>query len=151
MATTEPTINDALASVLSETRSLWRAPGVVRSENTGVLVAAGKKPDILIVEPNVSPVVIETEVVPAANVETDARQRHGQRLKTTGAPILSSLAIRMPARLRNEAGSSLRAAIRHAMDFEICAYAGENPQDCTRWPRSGWLMGGPGDISILAQ
>jgi len=50
MATTEPTINDALAEVLAETRSSWRAKGVVRSENTGVLKGAGKKPDILVVE-----------------------------------------------------------------------------------------------------
>ena len=102
MATTEPTINDALASVLRLTRSRWRAEGVVRSENTAVLRGAGLKPDILISEPNVSPVIIETEGIPAASVESDALQRLGQQLKTTGAPILSSLAIRMPASLRKK-------------------------------------------------
>lgn len=151
MATTEPTINDALASVLAETRSLWRPKGVVRSENTGVFGGAGKKPDILIVEPNVSPVVIETEVVPAASVESDARERLGQQLKTTGGPILSSLAIRMPERLRNEGGAALRCEITNANDFEICVYAGKGPTDYVRWPRSGWLRGGPVEISILAQ
>lgn len=151
MATTEPTINDALASVLAETRSLWRAEGVVRSENTGVFRGAGKKPDILIVEPNVSPVVIETEVIPAVSVESDATQRLGQQLKTTGTRILSSLAIRMPERLRNQGGAALRHEITSSTDFEICVYAGKGPADYVRWPRSGWLRGGPVDISILAQ
>jgi hypothetical protein len=151
MATTEPTINDALASLLAETRSLWRAKEVVRSENTGVFLGAAKKPDILIVEPNVSPVVIETEVIPAVNVESDARERLGQRLKKTGTRVLSSLAVRMPERLRNEGGAALRCEITNANDFEICVYAGKGPTDYVRWPRSGWLRGGPLEISILAQ
>jgi len=151
MATTEPTINDALASVLAETRSLWRAKGVVRSENTGVLQGTGKKPDILIVEPNVSPVVIETEIIPAASVEADARERLGQRLKKTGTPVLSSLAIRMPERLRNESGAALRDEVKNATDFEICVYAGTGPADHVRWPHSGWLRGGPVDVSVLTQ
>ena len=37
MATTEHTINDALAEVLVETRSLWQFKGVVRSENIDIL------------------------------------------------------------------------------------------------------------------
>lgn len=72
MATTEHTINDALASVLGDTRRAWRETPIVRSENTGVLKGNAKRPDILIIEPNVSPVVIETEVEPAVTVEQDA-------------------------------------------------------------------------------
>src|SRR3990172_322482 len=52
MATTEHTINDALAEVLTETRSLWRYKGVVRSENIDVLKGSGKRPDILTVIPH---------------------------------------------------------------------------------------------------
>jgi len=52
MATTEQTINDALAGALMETRSLWRYKGVVKSENVDVLKGSGKKPDILITEKN---------------------------------------------------------------------------------------------------
>jgi len=55
MTTTEHTINDTLAEVLMETRSLWRFKDVVRSENIDVLKSSGKRPDILITEPNVSP------------------------------------------------------------------------------------------------
>ena len=78
MATTEHTINDALAEILTETRSLWRFKGVVRSENVDVLKSSGKRPDILISEPNVSPVIVETEVMPATSVEADATQRLGE-------------------------------------------------------------------------
>jgi hypothetical protein len=65
MATTEHTINDALATVLRETRRAWSAPGVISSENTGMLKGSSKRPDVLVLEANVSPVVIETEVLPA--------------------------------------------------------------------------------------
>ena len=78
MATTEHTINDALAEALIETRSLWRFKDVVRSENIDILKGSGKRPDILISEPNVSPVVVETEITPAPSVESDAIQRLGR-------------------------------------------------------------------------
>ena len=72
MATTEHTINDALAAVLRETRRAWSASSVVSSENTGMLKGSSRRPDILIIEANVSPVVIETEVLPAVTVESEA-------------------------------------------------------------------------------
>ena len=87
MATTEHTINDALAKVLIETRSLWRLNGVVKSENFDVLKSSGKTPDILITEPNVSPVIAETEILPANSVESDARQRLGEKLAPSARTI----------------------------------------------------------------
>lgn len=63
MPVTEHTINDALAEVLRLKRKLWRSDKIVSSENTGMLKGTTARPDILIIEPNVSPVVIETEVL----------------------------------------------------------------------------------------
>ena len=103
MATTEQTINDVLAGILMETRSLWRHKGIVKSENVDVLKGSGKKPDILITESNVSPVIVETEILPANSIESDARQRLGEHL-ATGRSILSALAIRLPVRLKDFAG-----------------------------------------------
>src|SRR4051794_33292960 len=97
MAITEHTINDALAKELRKTRRAWQPPGVVSSENTGMLRGSSKRPDILINEPNVSPVIIETEVVPAATVESDAVSRLGEHVRTTGRKILSVIALRLPA------------------------------------------------------
>jgi len=151
MATTEHTINDALAGVLMETRSLWRFKGVVRSENTDVLRGSGKRPDILITEPNVSPVIVETELLPAISVELDARQRLGEHLAISGRRILSSLAVRLPLRLRGFSGQPLKDEILSAADFEMALYTGETPEACTRWPGNGWIRGTAVDLSILIQ
>jgi hypothetical protein len=40
-----------------------------------MLKGSTKRPDILVLEPNVSPVVIETEVLPAVTVEMEAITR----------------------------------------------------------------------------
>lgn len=151
MATTEHTINDALAEVLMGTRSLWRYKGVVKSENIDVLKGGGKRPDILITEPNVSPVIVETEILPAISVEWDARQRLGEFLIPSGRRILSSMAVRLPARLRDFSGQPLKDEILNTSDFEMTLFTGENPESCTRWPRNGWLRGNISDLSILIQ
>ena len=151
MSTTEHTINDALAAVLMETRSFWRFRGVVRSENIDVLKVSGKRPDILIAEPNVSPVIVETEIMPAVSVEQDARARLGEQVSTSGGCILSSLAVRLPLRLREFSGQSLMAEISNASDIEMALFTGENAESCARWPRSGWVRGTPVDLSILIQ
>ena len=127
MPTTEPTVNVALAEVLMGTRSLWGAAGVVRAENTEVLRNSGKRPDIMVSEPNVAPVVIETEVLPAVTVESDALQRLGAELQPSGRELLSSVALRMPPRLRDLSDTTLRDAISLAPDFEMALYTGESP------------------------
>jgi hypothetical protein len=151
MATTEHTINDAIAEVLTETRSLWRFKGVVRSENIDILKGSGKRPDILVNEPNVSPVIVETEIIPATSVETDATQRLGEKLSISGQRILSSLAVRLPTRLRDYSGQLLKREVAKASDFEMALYTGENPDAYTRWPQSGWVRGNIIDLSILIQ
>jgi hypothetical protein len=104
MATTEHTINDAIADLLRGTRRAWHDSDIVSSENTGQIKGSSARPDILVVEPNVSPVVIETEVLPAVTVETEAASRLGAQLKKTGRRILSSVAVRLPVRLREKSG-----------------------------------------------
>jgi len=151
MAITEQTINDALAGILIETRSLWRHKGVVKSENVNVLKSSGKKPDILITEPNVSPVIVETEVLPANSVELDAMQRLGEHLAPSGKRILSSLAIRLPVRLRDFSGEPLKDEIINASDFDMALYTGESPESYIRWPQCGWVRGNVTNLSILIQ
>lgn len=151
MPTTEPTINDALAELLRQTRQAWRAAHVVSSENTGMLVGSSKRPDILVLEPSVSPVVIETEVVPATTVESDAMSRLGELARTNGRPILSSIALRLPGRLKMHSGASLQKQLASATDLEMALYTGSRPGNCSRWPQSGWLNGGIADLSTLTQ
>ena len=151
MATTEHTVNDALAGLLRETRRAWGTGDVVSSENTGMLVGSNKRPDILILEPRVSPVAIETEVVPATAVESDAISRLGELVRTNGRPILSGVAVRLPERLKKRSGASLQKELGAASDFEIALYTGSSPENYSRWPQSGWLTGGITDLSILTQ
>ena len=151
MPTTEPTINDALAEVLRETRRAWQQPNVVPSENTGMLRGSHERPDILVKEPNVSPVVIETEVLPAPTVESDATSRLGRQIRATGRTILSSIAVRLPERLTTMQGSSLRGELEDAIDIEMALYTGSDPSAHSRWPHSGWIRGSVSNLSILVQ
>ena len=110
MATHEHTINDALAEVLRGTRRAWQQPKVVRSENTRMLKGSNERPDILVTESNVSPVVVETEVLPAANVESDATSRLGKQIRATGKTILSSIAVRLPREIEKRSRDHLYGA-----------------------------------------
>ena len=151
MATTEHTINDALAGVLRGTRRAWQQSNVVRSENTGMLKGSNERPDILVIESTVSPVVIETEVLPAATVESDAISRLGKQMRGTGRTILSSIAVRLPQRLRTKEGSCLQSELENVGDIEIALYTGSDPSAHSRWPRSGWILGRVSNLSILVQ
>lgn len=151
MATTEHTINDALAELLRGTRRAWRDGDVVASEDTGQLKGTSGRPDILITEPNVSPVVIETEVVPAVTVEAEAVSRLGAQMRTTGRKILSSVAVRLPDRLRKKHGDALHKDLASATDLEFALYTGSSPEGAVRWPHMGWMVGNVADLSILVQ
>lgn len=151
MATTEHTINDALADLLRGTRRAWKKGSVVSSENTGMLAGSNKRPDILILEPSVSPVVIETEVLPAVNVESDAISRLGEIARTNGRTILSSIAVRLPEGLKKFSGQSLHEALAETTDLHLALYTGGQPLNYSRWPKSGWLYGGTSDLSLRAQ
>lgn len=151
MATTEHTINDAIAGVMRETRRAWRDSDVISSENTGMVKGSEKRPDILVLEPNVSPVVIETELLPAATVEIDATSRLGEQIRATGRLILSSIAVRLPQRLKTKHGNDLLNDLRAANDLDIAVYTGAGPAVAQRWPESGWIKGTVADLSIITQ
>ncbi len=152
MATTEHTINDAIAELLRGTRWAWRGDDVVRSETTGLLAESkGLRPDILILEPYTAPVVIETEVLPAANVEAEAIARLDEKLRGSGRPILSSLAVRLPQRFRDVQGYALKKTLESANDLNFAFYTGRRSENHTRHPESGWLTGGIQELSLLVQ
>ena len=151
MPTTEHTINDELAARLRETRHAWRDSDVVRSENTRMLKGNAKRPDILVLEPNVAPVCIETEVVPAVTLESDATARLGEELRSNGRKILSCISVRLPSTLTKKHGNALQAALSAASDLGMALYTGSSATAFARWPQSGWILGGVADLSVLAQ
>jgi surface antigen len=107
--------------------------------------------DILVIEQTVSPVTIETEILPAVTVESDAMSRLGKQLRDTGRPILSSVAVRLPVRLRTKQGALLKSELANANDLEMALYTGSESSKHSRWPRSGWILGSVSDLSILVQ
>ena len=152
MATTEHTINDAIAALLRKTRYAWRDSNVVRSETTQLFAGSkSRRPDILIAEPHTAPVVVETEVQPAINVEAEALSRLREELSGSGQTVLSSIAIRLPQRLREMQGRALEKAIESANDLDFALYTVKNEKENTRHPKSGWLSGGVHDLSLLIQ
>lgn len=152
MATTEHTINDAIAELLRGTRWAWRGSEVVRSETTGLLAeSGGLRPDIVIEEPFTAAVVIETEILPAQTVEEETLSRLGKELSRFGSVIQSAIAVRLPRRFTQASGRTLRNDIANARNLEFALYTGENRYKVSRYPDSGWLSGGIYDLSILAQ
>lgn len=130
---------------------MWRMPEVVRSETTGMISGSHAQPDILVSEPHAFPVVIETEVLPAHTVESDAISRLGERIRSTGRAILSSVAVRLPSRLRTLQGTALRSELEIAGDLDMALFTGKSPSQFSRWPESGWITGPVADLSVLAQ
>ena len=145
MATTEHTINDAIARILRTTRKLWRGDDVVVSENTGRIKNSTERPDILVMEQFTSPVCIETEILPANTVEIEAKSRLGKELLDKQL-ILSSIAVRLPVRLREYQGDELHKQLREADDIEMALHT-----NTARIPDEGWLIGGIADLSFLTQ
>jgi hypothetical protein len=151
MPTTEHTINDAIAEALRTTRRSWQDPKVILSETSSMLKSGHGQPDILVIESNVSPVTIETEVLPAQAVERETVARLGEQLRANGRTILSSIALRLPLGLRSKQGVSLKSEVVGTNDIEMALYTGTSPSNNSRWPRSGWIRGNIYDLSVLIQ
>ena len=152
MALNERTINNAIADLLSQTRFAWRGDKVVFSESTGLFVDSKMlQPDILINEPFVAPVVIETEYLPAQTVEADALERLGKAIANYGAKVHSVIAVRMPQSLKETSRRKLKRELRNTDDFQFAFYSGESPEKYKRYPENGWLTGGLHDLSLLVQ
>lgn len=151
MATTEHTINDSLAAALRKTRHAWKSANIVNSEQSGLLKDSSARPDILVVEPNVSPVAIEIEVLPAISVESEAISRLGKSMRDTGRNILSAIAVRLPTQIRKKQGGGLLEELTDTTDMETALFTGKDETSYFRWPRSGWMAGGIVDLSILVQ
>ncbi len=147
MATSEREINIALAEALDGLRSNWKVSG----EQLGQVQGSHRQPDIIVSADGSAPVIIETEVMPAVTVEDDARARLGETLVDFNQPIASVIAARIPVRFRDLSGEGLRQALRDVgAGIEYALLSGTSPESYTRFPESGWLAGGAGDLARLA-
>ena len=144
-STTEPAFNVILGEALREKHPLWTQ--YLGAEQTRVMEGApGKQPDIVIAVPNSSPVIIETEFLPAVTVEQDARARLYKSLASTGQSVEHTLAVRIPAELRTIPQETIKSRIE-TVTFDYCIFSLKRNLTTERWPVKGWLKG---DINDLA-
>ncbi|MCY3986853.1 MAG: hypothetical protein OXF23_07445 [Candidatus Dadabacteria bacterium] len=144
-STTEQGFNFALADTLRKKHPLWKK--AIQAEQTQVLRdSPGKQPDIVMSLAGVSPVVIETEFMPATTVEDDAISRLGEHLVSTNKAIENVIAVRIPSKLReveqDEIGDSIQQTV-----FEYCLFTKTEDRFNQRWPEKGWLQGHIDDVA----
>ncbi len=141
---TEPSANNAMGSLLQGMLSRSR----VWSENTRAIAGhPGLRPDILIAAPGCSPVVVEAEYIPAATVESEAKDRLGLEVASNGRVIEAAIALRYP----DEVGDAddLRAALSAAR-LSYCVFTEEHG-GVHRFPESGWLDGSAEDLADMVR
>ena len=136
---TEPSANSALGGILQRMLPSYD----VRSENTRQIVGQPNlRPDILIADPGRSPVAVEAEFMPAYAAEGEARERLGLQVVGGVRPIDAAIALRYPEDVAD--ADDLHAAVRDAALSYAVLY-----DDGDRFPKSGWLSGGVGELADL--
>ena len=141
---TEPSANNALGRLLQRMLPTCQ----VRTENTQAIAGhPGLRPDILITAPGRSPVVIEAEFAPGANVEAEARDRLGLRTTSDGRLIEAAIALSYPASVIQ--AEDLECEIADAsLSYAVFTPDGDVP---SRFPTSGWLEGSVADLADLVR
>ena len=137
---TEPNADNALGDLL---RSMM--PGCeVRSENTQTFLDhPGRHADVLIAAPGRSPVVVEAEYAPAAEVEKDASERLGLHVQGQPLTVEAAIAVRYP-QVVEDAYDVRQVLAESRLSYYVLH------QDGSRFPESGWLGGSVSDLADLA-
>jgi hypothetical protein len=152
MANSESTINDSIAAAFRAINTDWQVYDHVSSENTESLSRKkALRPDILIVEPGVPPICIETEYEPAVSVEVDAASRLGEVATKTGGTIQAAFAIKIPSRFKKTSATKLLSELRKAQDFQYCVLSGSLPTGYERWPATGFVRGSLESLFVALQ
>ncbi len=144
----ESQLNGRIATLLGRMAPRWN----VRGENRGAFLGSQRQPDILIVQPDSQPVVIENEYVPAHTVEGEALARLGEALDASvvnaSGRINSAIALRSPTALRDCAGlDDVDDMLRQGVTLEYALVTGSGGADFTRFPKSGFISGSIGDLA----
>ena len=143
----EHTFNSALAAALRDRNPRWREPDALQAEPVGIL-AGGKRPDVLVHEDGGSPVVVETEFLPARTVEADAKSRLGVAIPAANRTIEHAIALRAPESLRRVSQHALPEAVDKA-EYRYCLWSQE--ESAVRWPRAGWIEGDADSLASLIE
>ena len=145
----ESQINGRIATLLDRMNSRWTA----LAENKGVFQGSQRQPDILVIQQDGRPVVIENEYVPAAQVEAEALARLGEQLEssvaTTSRRIDAVIALKSPIDLRNCGGlDEVDSLLTGGIALEYALFRGQ-PPTTTRFPERGFVRGSLRDLAAF--
>ena len=159
----ETVFNVALGIVVSRTTAKWRrdSADVILAEKLDVFEGSEnrtKRPDVLIIDPQMPPVAIESSYS-AADADKDAINRLGLQPKGKLSKILTAIAVHIPIRYQKlniaETVEELRqdTEIRFAVHQRIESMSNQttNGLSLRRWPQSGFLEGSVFDLVSLIQ
>ncbi len=117
------------------------------AEQTQVISGSpGKVPDIVLPASSQSPVVIETEFLPALTVESDAKKRLRNILDCSGKAVENVIAVRIPEFLRSVSQRQLETELLRAQ-YSFCVFYANVDSSDSRWPETGWVEGGVNDVA----
>ena len=144
----ESQLNGRIATLLGRMTPRWE----VRGENKGAFAGSQRQPDILVVQPNAQPVIIENEYLPAHTVETEARERLGESLDpnvvNASGQVNAAIALRSPAALRDCTGlDHVDAILTGGVTLEYALVAGPGEDDFSRFPKAGFISGSITDLA----
>ena len=145
--TGETQLNMFLAKALDRRHPRWKATA---EQTRTVRGEAGLRPDILIINQGGQPLIIETEVLPAATVEQDAASRLGVTLDPGGERVEQVIALRIPSDLTFVDQAILEDKIETSV-YQYAALSLHADGTQTRWPQGGWLEGGIDDLASLCE
>ena len=106
------------------------------------------QPDLLITATGRASVVIESEFIPAANVEQEAKDRLSLETTVDGRIIEAVVALRYPESLRQS--NDLQGDLKEAR-LSYCVFTEDPEGYISRFPESGWLDGSVEDLADMVR
>lgn len=143
---TEPMFNMSLGEALRQTCARWKSAcgseEMIKIEETGVLRSSeGKHVDILIDDGAMPLLAIETSKE-ASDAETDAKNRLGEKTKSTTRPISTAIAVHMPDAYLSLGFEESKKRLVAESDLRYVLYQKEDDTSPPRrWPSTGWITG----------
>ena len=148
--TIETTFNIALGESLRRTSVRWKsAPEYFLIEQTGTLVSSqGKRPDILVIDEESPPVVIECSF-DGNDADKDALSRLGESSSKGNLLIQTAIAVNIPSSHRSKQIDEIRDTLLKgsAIGYALHQVLPDNTR--RRWPSSGFLNGTVFDLAAL--
>ncbi len=153
--TTEHTFNEGLGEALRGTTVRWgMAPERVMVERMDLVPKSAQRPDILVADSFVPPVVIESSF-DARDARTDAVSRLGMQLAEGWGTVRTAISLHIPTRFRRLSLSQIARSLRDGDPFQYALHqrpqrfvAGSAPL-LFEWPEAGFLPGTVYDLSAF--